>query len=252
MVLRWFPKVIAVADDIRRELVRFGVRPERVQTIVNGIDHTQFRRNPARERDIRQRLRIAGEDIAIGAVGRLEQEKRYDLLIDAIAALRNGFPRLRLLIAGEGSLRRTLQDRIDRLGLGEVCELLGQRDDVSDLYHAFTVFVQSSSNEGVSNALLEAMALETAIVATNVGGTPQVVRDGVDGLLVPAGSSRALADAIGSVIRDPVAAAARVSAARRRVETTLSFDTRMAALEAVYTCLYTHHKTRRTVAPMPA
>jgi glycosyltransferase involved in cell wall biosynthesis len=252
MVLRSFPRVIAVADDIRHELIRSGVKADRVQTILNGIDHTHFRRDDARERDIRQRLNIACDDIVIGAVGRLEQEKRYDLLIDAFARLRSIFSGLRLLIAGEGRLRGALQHRIDELGLSDVCQLLGQRDDVIDLYHAFTVFVQSSSNEGASNALLEAMALETAIVATEVGGTPQVVRHTIDGLLVPGGSSEALAHAVGSVISDPVAAARRVASARRRVETTLSFDTRMATLEAVYSDLYTRHKARGAVAPMPA
>jgi glycosyltransferase involved in cell wall biosynthesis len=252
MVLRWFPKVIAVADDIRDQLVRAGVQPRRVQTILNGIDHTKFRRNRAIEHDIRQRLPISDNEVVIGAVGRLEKEKRYDLLIDAFAALRATFTGLRLLVAGEGSLRATLQHRINELGLADVCHLLGQRDDVIELYHAFSVFVQSSSNEGASNALLEAMALETAIVATDVGGTPQVARNGIDGLLVRPGSSGALAEAIANVISDPAAAATRIASARRRVETTLSFETRMVTLEAVYSDLYNRHKTRGVVAPMPA
>jgi len=252
LVLRSFPKVIAVADEIRDQLVRAGVQAGRVQTILNGIDHTKFRRDRARDRTIRERLQIGDGHIVIGAVGRLEKEKRYDLLIDAFAALRVTFAGLRLLVAGEGSLRATLQHRINELGLADVCHLLGQRDDVIDLYHAFSVFVQSSSNEGASNALLEAMALETPVVATDVGGTPQVVRNGIDGLLVRPGSTEALAEGIGTVIRDPVAAATRVAAARRRVETTLSFDTRMATLEAVYSDLYTQHKTGSQVAPIPA
>ena len=152
-------------------------------------------------------------------------------------------PKLRLFIVGEGSLRSVLETQVDRLGLGGVCRLLGQRSDIVDLHHAFNVFVQSSSNEGAPNAVLEAMALETPVVATSVGGTAQLVREGIDGLLVPAGRIDALAEAINRVVTDGQAAAARVVSARHRVETELSFDARMATLEAVYAELYNHHRT---------
>jgi glycosyltransferase involved in cell wall biosynthesis len=149
---------------------------------------------------------------------------------------------LRLAIVGEGSLRSALVAQVDRLGLGGVCHLLGQRSDIVDLHHTFNVFVQSSSNEGAPNAVLEAMALETPVVATAVGGTAQLVRDGIDGLLVPAGKVDALADAINCVVTDAQAAAVRVVSARHR-EKELSFDARMATLEAVYTELYDQHRT---------
>ncbi len=242
-ILRLFPKVITVSEDIRQELVRSGAKPGSVQTVLNGIDHTRFHRDRSREAQIRQRLGIADDEVVIGAVGRLETEKRFDLLIDAFAALRVERPGLRLVIVGEGSLRSVLEAQIDRLALGGGCRLLGQRSDVVDLHHAFNVFVQSSSNEGAPNAVLEAMALETPVVATAVGGTAQLVREGIDGQLVPAGNADALAAAINRVVTDSQAAAARVVSARHRVETELSFDARMATLEAVYTELYNQHRT---------
>ncbi len=242
-ILRMFPKVITVSEDIRQELVRSGAKPGCVQTVLNGIDHTRFHRDRSRETQIRQRLGIADDEVVIGAVGRLETEKRFDLLIDAFASLRVARPGIGLFIVGEGSLRSVLEAQIDRLGLGGVCRLLGQRSDVVDLHHAFNVFVQSSANEGAPNAVLEAMALETPVVATAVGGTAQLVREGIDGLLVPAGKADALADAINRVVTDGQAAAARVVSARHRVETELSFDARMATLETVYTELYNQHRT---------
>ena len=242
-ILRMFPKVITVSEDIRQELVRSGAKPGCVQTVLNGIDHTRFHRDRSRETQIRQRLGIAGDEVVIGAVGRLETEKRFDLLIDAFASLRVARPGIGLFIVGEGSLRSVLEAQIDRLGLGGVCRLLGQRSDIVDLHHAFNVFVQSSANEGAPNAVLEAMALETPVVATAVGGTAQLVREGIDGLLVPAGKADALADAINRVVTDGQAAAARVVSARHRVETELSFDARMATLETVYTELYNQHRT---------
>ncbi len=250
-VLRLFPKVIAVAEDIRTELIRSGVKTDAVQTILNGIDHTRFTRDRSREGAIRQSLGIARDEFVVGSVGRLETEKRFDLLVDAFALLHAARGQLRLIVVGEGSLRTALDAQIDRLGLKGVCHLLGLRADVVDLHHAFDVFVQSSSNEGASNAVLEAMALETPIVATAVGGTAELVREGVDGLLVAAGSRDALADAIGDVLADRQAAAARVASARHRVETDLSFDTRMTTLEAVYSKLCRQHKTPNAAA-LPA
>ena len=242
-ILRLFPKVLTVSEDIRQELLRSGAKPGSVQTVLNGIDHTRFHRDRSREAQIRQHLGIADDEVVIGAVGRLETEKRFDLLIEAFAALRVARPMLRLAIVGEGSLRSALVAQVDRLGLGGVCHLLGQRSDIVDLHHTFNVFVQSSSNEGAPNAVLEAMALETPVVATAVGGTAQLVRDGIDGLLVPAGKVDALADAINCVVTDAQAAAVRVVSARHRVEKELSFDARMATLEAVYTELYDQHRT---------
>jgi glycosyltransferase involved in cell wall biosynthesis len=242
-ILRLFPKVLTVSEDIRQELLRSGAKPGSVQTVLNGIDHTRFHRDRSREAQIRQHLGIADDEVVIGAVGRLETEKRFDLLIEAFATLRVARPMLRLAIVGEGSLRSALEAQVDRLGLGGVCHLLGQRSDIVDLHHTFNVFVQSSSNEGAPNAVLEAMALETPVVATAVGGTAQLVRDGIDGLLVPAGKVDALADAINCVVTDAQAAAVRVVSARHRVEKELSFDARMATLEAVYTELYDQHRT---------
>lgn len=241
LVLRFFPKVIAVAEDIRQELIRSGVTPGAVQTVLNGIEHTRFNRDRSREPQIRRNLGIADDDVVIGSVGRLETEKRYDLLIDAFASLRIACPRLRLLIVGDGSLRPALEAQIARLGLADVGHLLGHRADIVDLHHTFDVFVQSSSNEGAPNAVLEAMALETPVVATAVGGTSQLVRNDIDGLLVPAGNPDALAEAINRVLNDDQATATRVVSARHRVETELSFDTRMATLEAVYSELYGQH-----------
>jgi glycosyltransferase involved in cell wall biosynthesis len=251
-ILRFFPKVITVSEDIRQELIRSGAKPGSVQTVLNGIDHTRFHRDRSRATQIRQRLGIADDDVVIGAVGRLETEKRFDLLIDAFASLRTAQPRLRLLIVGEGSLRSLLEAQVERLGLGGVCRLLGQRSDIVDLHHAFNMFVQSSANEGAPNAVLEAMALETPVVATAVGGTAQLVRDGIDGLLVTAGKIGALADAINRVLTEGQATAARVVSARYRVETELSFDARMATLEAVYTELYNQHHRTADAAVVPA
>ena len=234
-VLARFPTAVAVSDDIRGELLRHGARPESVRRVLNGIDHTAFKRDPSRAPHARAALGFDGADTIVGAVGRLEPQKRFDLLIEAVATLRASRPGLALAIIGEGSLRSALQAQIDRLQLGRVCRLVGHRGDVADLHHAFDLFVQASDYEGTSNAVLEAMALETPVVATDVGGTSQLIRDGVDGIVVPPGDLGALTRAIDETLTDPAGMVRRARAARRRVETDLSFETRMATVEEIYT-----------------
>ena len=233
-VLARFPVVVAVSSEIKANLVAGGCRPERVRVLLNGIDHRAFRRDRALERDARARLEIQPGQVAIGAVGRLEPQKRFDLLIAAFTEIVKTHSSARLLIAGDGSLRAQLQAQIDALQLGSTCRLLGQVDDVPALHHALDVFVQSSMYEGTPNAVLEAMALETPVIATDVGGTAELVAHGREGLIVPSGDSAALVAALQHVLSDPSAARARAAAARRRVETDLSFESRLRALESIY------------------
>jgi glycosyltransferase involved in cell wall biosynthesis len=229
-----FPRLIAVSGAIRRELLRRGVRPEHVKTILNGIDPWAFRRDPARGPAVRAALGLALDDIVLGAVGRLEPQKRFDRLLEVFVDLRRNHPRLRLVLVGEGSLRGELAAAARRLGVEKDCHLLGQRSDVADLHHAFDLFVQSSDYEGTPNVVLEAMALETPIVATAAGGTAELIEDGVQGLIVPPGDLVRLREAIERALTDREATAQRAAAARALVEGPLSFEARMRAVEAVY------------------
>jgi glycosyltransferase involved in cell wall biosynthesis len=233
-VLSRLPLVVAVSSDVKADLVANGCRPERVRVLLNGIDHRAFRRDRQRVADARVRFGMADGQIAIGAVGRLEPQKRFDLLIAAFAKLRHSHPSAQLLIAGDGSLKQALQAHVDARQLGTCCRLLGHVDDVPLFHHAIDLFVQSSTYEGTPNVVLEAMALESPIVATDVGGTAELVAHGREGLIVPPGEVDALASAMQNVLCDPAAARARAAAARHRVETDLSFECRLRALESIY------------------
>jgi glycosyltransferase involved in cell wall biosynthesis len=233
-LLRAFPVTIAVSSEIRTELMRHGADGDRVRVVLNGIDHRAFRRDRTIQQRIRTELGLAPDDIAIGSIGRLEPQKRFDLLIEAIASLRQRRPRLTLLIAGEGSQRRELKALAERRLPPPACQFLGHRADVVRLHHAFDFYVQSSDYEGTPNSVLEAMALETPIVATDAGGTSDIVRPNLDGLVVPCGDAGVIAQALERAMQQPGPTAERVRSAHRRVETTLSFDRRMAAVEAIY------------------
>jgi glycosyltransferase involved in cell wall biosynthesis len=233
-VLARFPRLIAVSSEIRAELVRCGARAERVTVVLNGIDHRRFDRDPSRQSAIRSQFGIGGGEIVVGGVGRLEPQKRFDILIDAFARLLPTLPRLRLVIAGDGGSRASLERQVARLNLGHACRLLGHCSDVATLHHAFDLFVQSSDYEGTPNSVLEAMALQTPIVATDVGGTAELVTDRVHGLIVRRNDVEALRGAIELAIVDRTSRLTRVAAARRRVESDLSFERRMQRVEAVY------------------
>ena len=234
VILARFSRVIAVSSDIKDDLVRHGARPDRVEVLLNAIDAGAFRRVPAGRAEIRESLGCRDGDIVIGAVGRLETQKRFDLLVEAIAALQPGESGLRLVVVGDGSLRSDLEAKARSIGIADRCVWTGHRGDVAALHQAFDLFVQSSEYEGTPNAVLEAMAMETPIVATDAGGTREVALPGQHALIVPIRDVKALADGIRAVLADPESARARAIAARQRVETELSFEARTRRLEQIY------------------
>lgn len=233
-VLARFPHLIAVSEEIRSQLVGAGARPDSVTTVLNGIDPALFHRDRAAGPAMRASLGITDDRIVIGAVGRLEPQKRFDLLLETFASLQAALPRLHLVIVGDGSLRQALAAQVAALGLERDVTLTGQRSDIARLHDAFDLFVQSSDYEGTPNAVLEAMALETPIVATDVGGTRDLARPDLEALIVPPGNRDTLGRAIATALSDPAAARTRADAARRRVEGDLSFARRVARVEAIY------------------
>ncbi len=233
-LLAGFPKVIAVSTEIRDGLVRSGVRAERIEVILNAIDHRLFRRDRSREASSRSAAGFDAGDVVIGTVGRLEPGKGLEMLIDAIAGLHGRQPRARLVFVGDGSLRPALEERADAVLPPGTCRFLGHQPDVIGAHHTFDLFVHPSDHEGTPNAVLEAMALETPVVATDAGGTAELLHDRIHGLIVPCRDGAALARAIVEALDDRAATAARAAAARRRVEGALSFEARIRRVEGIY------------------
>lgn len=241
-LLARFPRLIAVSSEIRHELLRYGASPDSTTVVLNGIDHRACFRDSAKEQPSRTAWGVRPGEIVIGAVGRLEPQKRFDALIDVFARLYATRPSLRLLVAGEGSLRTTLEQQLRARGLANVGRLVGHVHDVGAFHHALDYFVQSSDYEGTPNAVLEAMAFETPLVATSAGGTAELVANGVHGLVVPVNDSEALMAALDDSLRGMEQARRRASHARRRVESELSFEARMRAVEAIYDELMSRQK----------
>jgi glycosyltransferase involved in cell wall biosynthesis len=239
---RCFPHVIAVSSHIRQALIDAGSDPRRVTTVLNGIDPAAFRRDPGHVQEVRASLGLAPDETVIGSVGRLEPQKRFDLLIAAFRAVATTTPGLRLVIAGDGSQRENLTALIQDAGLQGRARLIGHRTDIADLHHAFDLFVQSSDYEGTPNTVLEAMAMETPVVATDAGGTRELARDGEHALIVPPGDWAALSVAITRALTDTRRAALRARDARERVERELSFEARTRRVETICVSLATRRQ----------
>lgn len=194
---------ICVSRDILEIRKRREGTPERkLVYIPNAVDTARFR-NPSRGR-----AHVASEfgwnpahPIVI-AVGRLAPEKNYELLIRAIDLLRPRFPSIKCLIVGDGRCRAELEGVAASLGLAPHVAFTGARADIPDLLGAADVFALSSLREGLPISLLEAMAAGKGIVATSVGGIPETIRDGENGLLVPSANVEALAEGIGKLLAD--------------------------------------------------
>jgi len=224
--------IVTNADALRAEAEVQGV-VARWEILQNGVDVDRFRDLPAAA-DARATLGLDPGVPVVGAVGRLEERKGHRELVGAVAALvARGTP-VQLLLVGDGPLRDALAREAAARGLERRVRFAGSLPDVRGALAAMDVFALPSHEEGMSNALLEAMAAARAIVATDVGGTPQVLgRDGV-GLLVPPRDEAALAEALAGLVGVPERAAALGAAARRRVEERFDLGAMMDRLQTLW------------------
>jgi L-malate glycosyltransferase len=216
--------ICAVSGDLRRHMIAEGLPRHRVRVIHNGIDLGPRPSKIARS-TARLALGLPQDSYVVGAVGRLDPVKDLATLLDAAAGMAPGLPRLKVAIIGDGPERAALEQRIAALRLHDVVRLVGYRKDVRELLPAFDVYTNTSTHEGVSLTILEAMAAALPVVATRVGGTPEVVVDRDTGLLVPARSAGDLASALASFEGDPRRRRAAGEAGRIRVERDFSVKT---------------------------
>jgi glycosyltransferase involved in cell wall biosynthesis len=224
--------VVAVSGADRRRLVDDeGLSPDRVRVIPNGVPELVLCGG-----DVRGELGIGSDAPVVVTVAVLRPEKALGNLVRAAAILATEFPELRVLVAGPGL--RPYVDELERLigelGLDRTVTLLGLRSDVPDLLAVADIAVICSDREGQPLALMEYMAAGKAIVATRVGGTPELIEDRVHGLLVPPADVDALAGAIGQLVRSPRLREDLGRRARERQQAELSFAVMLRRLEAVY------------------
>lgn len=177
-------RIVAVSSDAADVCRHIEKIPSlKVQTILNGVDTQRF--SPGVRSHLRAKLGLAENIPLLGIVARLSPEKNHLLLLDVCRVLKTNRSLFHLVIVGDGPLREDLEHGVASRGLGDSVTFLGMRQDVSELVKEFDVFVLSSTTEGVSLTLLEAMSSCVPVVATDVGGNSEVVADGVTGFIVP-------------------------------------------------------------------
>ncbi|MFH2052577.1 MAG: glycosyltransferase [bacterium] len=226
---------IAVSEDVRRiRMERDGAPEARLVLIPNSVSIPDRVRDSGIRTRIRAEFGLNEEAVVIGSVGRVVDAKAYPVLVEAMALLRDRFPGLFWLQVGDGPEREDLVRAIKVRGLSDRIITAGNRRDVNDILHALDVWVMSSRREGLPVALLEAMAAELPIVATDVGGIPDAVTNGSSARLVPAEDPAALAGAIAEVIEHPELAQRLAAKARADVEARYGNREVALRIEAIY------------------
>jgi glycosyltransferase involved in cell wall biosynthesis len=225
--------MFAVSSALRDSMRAEGYPADRITVVPNGIDAGP-RPAPSDRAAARRRLGLSPDHLVVGTIARLNPVKDLGTLIRAFADFRRIAENATLVIIGDGEERAQLESAVRDAALADDVLFLGERDDARALLPAFDVFANSSISEGVSLTILEAMAAELPVVATRVGGTPEVIEDGLTGLLVPARNPQALARALAHLSRGVDARRTLGARARTAVEQRFTIDRMVEHYAQVY------------------
>jgi glycosyltransferase involved in cell wall biosynthesis len=231
--------LIAVSPQVRDDLVSLGVAPrDRFAVIRLGIELDE-RVAGAQDGRVESRhyLGIPPDRFAVGWIGRMTAVKRTDDVLVAFKALRDGGVDAVLCMVGDGPDREELERRAHELGVVRDTLFLGYQEDVAPYYAAFDALVLPSSNEGTPVSAIEALAAGRPVVATRVGGVPDVVQEGKDGFLVEPGATDDLADRLAQLARDPQLRERMGKAGRERVLPRYAVDRLVDDVDRLYRAL---------------
>jgi len=236
LVCRLADCILVNADAVREALIGQGYDPQKIVVIRNGITLTKFEKKQ-RGDAIRAELGVPSSAPIVGVFSRLNPMKGVQYFLDAAKILADRFQDVYFLVVGDGAVRHDLEAQAARLGLGRRIVFTGFRSDVPDLLAEAAISVLPSLSEGISNTLLESMAAGVPVIATRVGGSPEVVEDGVSGLLIPPRDADALAGAIARLLEDRALASTLGQAGMRRVTEWFSIEHAVHETEHLYESL---------------
>lgn len=216
-------QIIAVSFDVKRKLINYGkVKPEKITVIHNGTDVGEFLPSEG------------GKGILVGTIATLRPVKGHRYLLYAAALVLKKVPDVKFLIIGQGPLRNSLEELAGKLNIAKNVIFMGYQKDITEILARLTLFVLPSIREPLGICLLEAMAAGLPVVATNVGGIPEVVKEKETGLLVPPKDPEALAQVILTLLEDKEKAKNMGIAGRKRVEQKFTIGTMIRKTEQVY------------------
>ena len=227
-----FERVIGVSEQIAG-MLRAEVGKERVAAIHNAIDIAPYAQLAA-DREVRNELGISPEQVLIGGVGRLVPVKNFELFLRVAAGVLSQCPHAVFVIAGDGPDEAALKARAEELKLGERMKFLGFRNDVERVYSALDIFLNTSRHEGIPMSILEVMAMRKAVVATRVGGVPEIIEAGVSGLLCESGDEAGITAAVVKLVSDASLRQTLGETAAIRISQEYSLERMIERLLAVY------------------
>jgi len=241
MAARWTDRIIELTPGGIDEHLAKGIgRREQFVSIFSGIDLERFRRAPERRRKTRERLGVSDSEFLVGGVGRLEPVKGFTYFMDAARVLTGESPRVTFVHAGDGAQAEAFRKQAASME-GRI-RFLGLRDDIPELMAAFDALVVPSLNEGMGRVIVEAGAAGTPVVASRVGGIPDIVQDGRTGFLVAPRDPRAIVESLRSLAANPAQARELGQNARAHIVPAFGVERMVMRIEALYEELMEAHR----------
>src|SRR5437867_5817808 len=230
--------IITISERLKEDLLERKIAPaEKIQILELGLDLESFVAVRGRTFALRSEMRLDAETPLVGIVGRLVPIKDHRTFLEAAALACKAHPTMRFAIVGDGELRPQLEALTEELGLGNRVYFAGWRKDLASVYADLDLVVISSRNEGTPVSLIEGAAAGKPVVATRVGGIPDLLEDGKNGLLVPSAQPQALCDAMLKVLGTPGLAAALASEGKEQIRRRFGIHRLISDMESLYCSL---------------
>jgi len=236
---------LTVSEDLKREILdKFSLNKDNFRPIINGVDTEKFSIDIEASNHLKNELGLSENVIIIGSVGRLVEVKNYQSLLSAYAQLCNSHPNVHLVLAGDGPERAHLKEQILKHGLCKKVHLLGRRDDIPQIMNLLDIFILPSFSEGLSNTLLEAMSCGTPVVACDVGGNKEIIRQEVTGFLYESNNVNELCSILSDLSNDKDQITRLSKQSREHILTNYSLNSMVTNYESTYKELLNQHDTR--------
>jgi glycosyltransferase involved in cell wall biosynthesis len=232
-------QVIAVSEYVREiEIARSRVEPNKVVKIYNGVDISSFSGTDLLDQNpIRHEFKISSGAPLLGSIGRLHPQKGYSYLIESMGIILDQYPEAKLLIVGTGELENEIKSQVNRMGLSQSIIFTGIRADIPSILAALDIFILSSLWEGHPIVILEAMAAGVPVVATAVGGTPEIITAGETGILVQPRDPEGLSDAVMRLISNRELRTQIAQAGKKRALDFFTVENMTRRIESLYLLL---------------